>query len=66
MIQEILKNTNFTKAFFVGDTVNDGLSANLNQLPFILARYGYGRDQDWSKVNVKKDIQNFSEILQLI
>ena len=66
MIQEILKNNNFKKAFFVGDTVNDGLSANLNQLPFILARYGYGRDQDWSKVNVKKDIQNFSEIFQLI
>ena len=66
MIQEILKNNSFNKAFFVGDTVNDGLSANLNQLPFILARYGYGRDQDWSKVNVKKDIQNFSEILQLI
>jgi phosphoglycolate phosphatase len=66
MIQEILKNNNFKKAFFIGDTVNDGLSANLNQLPFVLARYGYGRDQDWSKVNVKKDIQNFSEILQLI
>ena len=66
MIQEILKNNNFNNAFFVGDTVNDGLSANLNQLPFILARYGYGRDQDWSKVNVKKDIQNFSEIFQLI
>ena len=66
MIQEILKNNNFTNAFFVGDTVNDGLSANLNQLPFILASYGYGRDQDWSKVNVKKDIQNFSEICQLI
>ena len=66
MIQEILKNNNFTKAFFVGDTVNDGLSANLNRLPFILARYGYGRDQDWSKVNVKKNIQYFSEILELV
>ena len=66
MIQRILKNNNFNKAFFIGDTVNDGLSANLNQLPFILASFGYGRDQDWSKVKVKKDIQNFSEILQLI
>ena len=66
MIQEILKNNNFNKAFFIGDTVNDGLSANLNQLPFILARYGYGQDQDWSKVNVKRGIQKFSEILQLI
>lgn len=65
MIQEILKNNNFTEAFFVGDTVNDGLSANLNQLHFILARYGYGRDQDWTKVNVNKDIQKFSEILEL-
>ena len=66
MIQEILKKNNFNKAFFIGDTVNDGLSANLNQLPFILAQYGYGQDQDWSKVNIKKEIQNFSEILQLI
>jgi len=66
MIQEILKNNNFTKAIFVGDTVNDGLSANLNQLPFILAHYGYGRDQDWSKVSVKKSIQNFTEILRLV
>ena len=66
MIQEILKNNNFNKAFFVGDTVNDGLSANLNQLPFILARYGYGRDQDWSKVTVMQNIHQFSEILKFI
>ena len=66
MIQEILKNNNFNKSIFVGDTVNDGLSANLNQLPFILAHYGYGRDQDWSKVSVKKSIQNFTEILRLV
>ena len=66
MIQEILKNNNFNNALFVGDTVNDGLSANLNQLPFILACYGYGRNQDWSKVKLKFGIQKFSEILQLI
>ena len=66
MIQEILKNNNFNKAIFVGDTVNDGLSANLNQLPFILALYGYGQNQDWSKVNVKERIHNFAEILYLI
>ena len=66
MIQEILKNNNFNNSFFVGDTVNDGISANLNQLPFILARYGYGLDQDWTRVNVKKVIQKFSEILKLI
>ena len=62
MIQEILKNNIFSKAFFVGDTVNDGLSANLNQLPFILAEYGYGRDQDWSKVNIYEKINKISDI----
>ena len=67
MIQDILnKDKNFYKAFFIGDTVNDGLSANLSELNFIKADYGYGRDQDWSKVNVKQSIQNFSEILQFI
>jgi len=66
MIQEILKDNNYTEAFFVGDTVNDGLSANLNQLPFILARYGYGRDQDWSKVKTFQEIDQFNQILRLI
>ena len=65
MIQEILKNNVFNKAFFVGDTVNDGLSANLNQLPFILARYGYGQDQDWSSICIEKKIDKLSELLNL-
>jgi len=66
MIKEILKNTNFTKAFFVGDTINDGLSANLNQLPFILARYGYGKNQNWMKVNIFDSINKFYELNFLI
>jgi phosphoglycolate phosphatase len=67
MIQDIInRNSSFKGSFFVGDTVNDGLSANLNQLPFIEACYGYGRDQDWSKVNVSKEIHQFIEILELI
>jgi phosphoglycolate phosphatase len=67
MIQDILKAEHkFNEAIFVGDTVNDGLSANLNQLPFIKANYGYGRDQDWSNINIKKTIASFSEIRNLI
>ena len=67
MIQDIInQNNSFYGSFFVGDTVNDGVSANLNQLPFIKAYYGYGRDQDWSKVNVSKEIHQFIEILELI
>ena len=67
MTQDIINlNSSFKGSFFVGDTVNDGVSANLNQLPFIKAYYGYGRDQDWSKVNVSKEIHQFIEILELI
>ena len=62
MIQEILKNNNFNKALFVGDTVNDGLSSNLNQLPFIWASYGYGGNQDWSKVKISQTIRCFKDL----
>ena len=67
MIQDIInQNESFCGSFFVGDTVNDGLSANLNQLPFIKACYGYGNDQDWSKVTIHQEIHQFIEILKLI
>ena len=67
MIQDIInQNGSFYGSYFIGDTVNDGLSANLNQLPFIKACYGYGRDQDWSKVTAYQEINHFCEILKLI
>ena len=67
IIQDIInQNISFQGSYFIGDTVNDGLSANLNQLPFIKACYGYGRDQDWSKVSTHQEIHQFIEILKLI
>ena len=67
MIQDIInQNESFYGSYFIGDTVNDGLSANLNQLPFIKACYGYGRDQDWSKITTYQEIHQFIEILKLI
>ena len=67
MIHDIInQNPSFHGGYFVGDTMNDGLSANLNQLSFIKACYGYGRDQDWSKVTTFKKIHQFIEILKLI
>ena len=67
MIQDIInQNQIFQGSFFIGDTVNDGLSANLKQLPFIKACYGYGRDQDWTNVTTYQEIQQFIEILKLI
>jgi len=67
MIQDIInQNESFYGSYFIGDTVDDGLSANLNRLPFIKACYGYGRDQDWSKVTAYQEIHQFIEILKLI
>jgi len=67
MIQDIInQNQIFQGSYFVGDTVNDGLSANLNKLPFIKACYGYGQNQDWSKVTIHNEIHQFIEILDLI
>ena len=67
MIQDIINhNASFQGSYFIGDTVNDGLSANLNQLPFIKACYGYGRDQDWSKTDIIKSINTFSDIESII
>jgi len=67
MIQEIInENVSFKRGLFVGDTVTDGLSANINQLKFIKASYGYGRDQDWSKIRIYQEVDRFSEVLNLI
>ena len=66
MIQDIINQQKiFHKSFFVGDTVNDGLSANLNKLFFIKANYGYGQKQDWAKVRIFKTIEKFSELLYI-
>ena len=65
---EITINMNniFKECYFVGDTDSDGLSANLNQLKFIKANYGYGQKQDWSEVTIFNSIDQFNEILKLI
>ena len=67
MIQDIINNDDsFHGSYFVGDTVNDGLSANFNQLTFIKASYGYGQYEDWSKINIYSSINNFLEIEKLL
>ena len=67
MIQYIInQNASFYGSYFIGDTVNDGLCANINKLKFIKANYGYGKNQDWSNVKIQKTINNISEIIQNI
>jgi len=66
MIQAIQeKNIGFKDAYFVGDTVGDGLSANNSHIPFIKATYGYGQAQDWSGITVFQTINTLYELLQL-
>ena len=67
MIQAILKKDNrFIPSYFVGDTVNDGLSANKNNLKFIRAKYGYGKAQNWKEVRIHQSINEFSELKNII
>ena len=64
MIEGIIqKDVSFKDAYFVGDTVGDGLSANSNKLPFIKANYGYGRTEDWNIIKIHKSIDSLHELL---
>ena len=66
MIEGIIqKDNDFKGAYFVGDTVGDGLSANISHVPFIKASYGYGQTQDWSGVTVLQTINSLDELLEL-
>ena len=67
LIRDIVsKNEQFKNGYFVGDTINDGLSANLNQLKFIRAYYGYGRKQDWSMIEIEQSIEMFSDLDKIV
>ena len=59
MIEGIIqKDSDFKNAFFVGDTINDGISSNNCGLLFVKASYGYGKKQNWSNVNIYKTIKS--------
>lgn len=63
MIEDILKkDKDFHDGYFMGDTVDDGLSANGCSLKFIKANYGYGTKQDWSNVKVYQNIDSVRQI----
>jgi phosphoglycolate phosphatase len=67
MIHDIInQNKLFQGGYFIGDTVNDGLSANINQMYFIKACYGYGANQDWTNILIFKELNNFKDLCELI
>lgn len=51
--------------FFVGDTIADGEAAQNNNINFIYAKYGYGRNCNWKKIKIYKSIEKFSEVLEI-
>ena len=55
----------FDKVYFIGDTLSDGEAANKNNIPFICAKYGYGKKLKWDQIKIYKEIFNFSEILKI-
>ena len=59
---EIKIKSNYKDIYFVGDTLSDGITANENNIPFIFAKYGYGREQDWSEVPITKTISSLIDI----
>ena len=60
--QDIPKK-NYSKTLLVGDTINDGITAEKNEIDFIKVNYGYGREQDWQGINIFKSIDKFDELL---
>jgi len=60
--QDIQKK-NYSKILLVGDTINDGITAEKNEIDFIKVNYGYGREQDWQGINIFKSIDKFDELL---
>ena len=67
MIKDIINSNNiFKNCYFVGDTVNDGMSANINKLSFIRANYGYGKSQEWSQVIINNSVESAEELESII
>lgn len=60
-----IKKNYYSKIFYIGDTVIDGIAANYHNLNFIKAKYGYGKDENWEGIKIYKEIKKFNEILEL-
>jgi len=60
--QDIPKK-NYSKILLVGDTVNDGITAEKSEIDFIKVNYGYGRKQDWQNIKIFMSIDKFDELL---
>ncbi|MGB1086611.1 MAG: HAD family hydrolase [Methylophilaceae bacterium] len=60
-----IQRSDFKEVYLVGDTTQDGLTANNHHINFIKVNYGYGNKQDWSKIKIFEAIDNFKALLNL-
>ena len=67
MIYKIInQDERFKSSYFIGDTMNDGLSANKNNLNFIKANYGYGKNQKWTDINITAEIDDIYDLIKFL
>lgn len=60
---KLLNKNLYKKIFMVGDTMNDANAASDNDINFILAEYGYGSNEDWSKAKIFKKINKINNLI---
>ena len=60
-IKKIISDNNLECAIYVGDTIYDFDASKCVGIPFIWAKYGFGKS-----INVEYSIENFSEIIKVI
>ena len=56
-------NSNFKEIYLIGDTLSDGIAANKLNIKFVKALYGYGKDENWSEIDVFNEIGSLREVL---
>lgn len=63
-IRQVLENNSkFKEIYLIGDTLSDGIAANKLNIKFIKALYGYGKDENWSEINVFMEIESLREVI---
>ena len=63
MLQQILVDNEFNanESLYLGDRDEDGVAASSNNMPFILATWGYSGEvsKEWQKIAMAGELINF-------
>ncbi len=61
----IKEKPQYKEAYYIGDTANDGKAANINNLKFIKANYGYGTEDCWKNIQVYSKIEDIYNLKEM-